>query len=73
MSEFDLIYIEKTTNKIWHVQRVTPQDYRLRDPITGETERVSRYEIKTRFEFQSKISMEKVRTRSKPFLQMKLA
>jgi hypothetical protein len=73
MSEFDLIYIETATKKIWHVQRVTPQDYRLRDPITGETERVSRYEIKTRFEFQSKISMEKVRTRSKPILQIKLA
>lgn len=73
MSEFDLIYIEKATKKIWHVQRVTPTDYRLRDPITGETERVSRYEIKKNYEFQERISMESVRTRSKPILHQKLA
>lgn len=64
MSEFDLVYIHKETKKIWHVQRVTPQDYRLKDPITGETERVSRYDIKKNFEFQKRVSMENVRTRT---------
>ena len=54
MSDFPLIYIERSTGKQYEGKRVTANNYRVRDPDTGVVESLDGRKIKDRFSSHKK-------------------
>ncbi len=49
MSAYNLVFIEVATNKIFHGKRLIEGQYKIIEPMTGETELVTKHGIRTRF------------------------
>lgn len=65
---FDLIYTRKSDNRIYHVKKIIHGVYKKRDPLTGETESVTKYALSNHYEYQSKISNKSVRQKCQPII-----
>jgi hypothetical protein len=74
MREFDLVYLRKSDNRIFHVKRLLFGEYKIREPMDPSTEKkISRYELRKDYEFQERVSMSNVRERTQPILIQKMA
>jgi hypothetical protein len=74
MNNFDLVYVQKSTNKVFYVKRLLLGEYKIREGIDAGTERkISRHELKRDFTFQERVSMESVREKTKPILMTRTA
>lgn len=58
MNDYNLIYTRKSDQKIFHVKRIDNSEYSLKDPITGEKEKITSHFLKKQYECVTKFSEE---------------
>ena len=68
MNDFDLIYVRKSDKKIFFVKKIIHGVYKKMDPMTGETESVTKYALSNNYEYQSKVSNKSVRQKCQPVI-----
>ena len=49
MSAYNLVFIENETNKIFHGKRLMEGLYKIIEPMTGETEELTKHGLRKRF------------------------
>lgn len=71
---FDLCYVRKSDNKIFHARKIIHGVYKIKDPMMpGEAETVSKYRLGKDFRFQERVSMANVREKTAPTVRLKMA
>ena len=58
MNDYNLIYLRKDDKKIFHVRRIDNGEYSVKDPMTGEKQKVTTHFFKKKYECVSKFSNE---------------